>query len=170
MKKLAITAVFLTVLAVGAGCQPGYPEVPKSSVAVANTREVVIYVPAEDNIIDMRRAKVNKTDNQYLDALGALLKSEFLPKGTKVLDAKVNDKGAAVVNLSRQVLNRKAKTQTEEALGIAAIVRTMGEFKEVKKVSLRVEGKTEGKIGGKDIRNWWGFGGFEQQPFSVDSE
>jgi hypothetical protein len=169
LKKLIVGALLLAVLALAAGCKSDYPDVPEKSLYRDNTSEVVIYVPAENNILDAQLVEVEKSGNKYRDSLQALLgdDGEFFPKKVKIIDITVDDQGLATVDFDRRILDKKAQSQPEEALGISAIVRTLTEITEVKQVTFTVEGKSEGKIGGKQIEDWWGFGGFKYQPFGV---
>jgi hypothetical protein len=173
MRKIVLAVALLIVLALAAGCRSNYPDVPKADVSKDNMREVVIYVPAEDDILETKLAELPKTSNQYRDAIQALLNNDrenektFFPKKAKLIDIKVDKQGQTIVNFDQRILELKADSQADEALGIGAIVRTLAEFPEVKKVSLQVEGKTKGRIGDKRIEDWWGFGGIQHQPFSV---
>ena len=107
------------------------------------------------------------------EALRELIKGELqkdfqviplIPKNTKVIKVTVKD-GLATANFSREILNGKAKNAREEYLGIGAIVSTLAEFEDIEKVKIQVEGREKGKINGKSIEKWWGFGGLKNQPF-----
>lgn len=116
---------------------------------------------------------VPETSNMPKRALQELIRGEpknrnaFLvfPKKTRVLTVKIED-GVATVNFSKEVLDTKSISKKAETVGIASIVATLTEFKEIDKVRFLVEGKDKGKIDGKNIEDWWGYGGIKKQPFS----
>lgn len=63
-----------------------------------------------------------------------------IPKGTRLLQFKLKD-GLAVVNLSREFCDNFTGGSSEETIMVQAILRTLGQFKEIKNVRLLVEGK-----------------------------
>ena len=69
------------------------------------------------------------------------------PSGTKLLGLKVQD-GVAEVNLSKQVLAKSIGGSLGELLMTGALVNTLTEFPEIKKVQLLVEGKKVTTISG----------------------
>jgi hypothetical protein len=74
--------------------------------------------------------------------------------------------GLITLDWDRNVLDFEAE-DSEERLAFAAILMTLGEFPEVKKVQFTVEGKTEGTIDDKDIRSFWGSISLIGQPWDV---
>ncbi|MDP1809064.1 MAG: GerMN domain-containing protein [Actinomycetota bacterium] len=88
---------------------------------------------------------------------------------TKVLDLTIR-KGLATVDFNRVFLDAKVIDDRQADLAVAAIVKTLSQFPKVKEVMIAVEGKTSGKVGGKDIEDLWGSGLLKKQPFSVSSK
>jgi len=73
-----------------------------------------------------------------------------IPEGTRLLDFKV-EKGLATVNLSREFQENFQGGSTAEALVIGSILRTLGQFPEVRLVRLLVEGKAIESLGHLDL-------------------
>jgi hypothetical protein len=154
-----------------AACQKASNNVPAPTALGANEQFTVnIYVPKKDCTLDAVSKTMKKSANQYKTTLEALFKADhgnFFPEGVKVRNVKVDSKGHAVVDLSREILNKKATVQEGETLGVGAIVQTLAEFKKIKTVTISVEGKTKGRIGGKDISRFWGFNSLKKQPYCI---
>ena len=81
-----------------------------------------------------------------------------IPKGTRLLGLKIEG-DLATVNLSREFKTRFAGGSEEEALAIGVIVRTAGQFPEIRRVRLLVEGKPIDSLGHFDL----------SEPLDVDS-
>ena len=85
-----------------------------------------------------------------------------IPKGTRLLSLEVKD-GLATVNLSREFSDNFTGGSEEEALTIGAILRTLGQFPEIKKVQFKLEGEALDTLGHLDFSgpqdvNWVGTG------------
>ena len=78
----------------------------------------------------------------------------------------LGDDGVLVIDWSPEVLDFEA-TDDEKVLALAAILRTFGQFDEVKKVKFTVGGKAEGTANGKDIEDFWGRISLIGQPWDV---
>lgn len=88
-----------------------------------------------------------------------------IPKGTKLLGLTVKDR-LATVDLSHEFRDNFSGGSEEEGLLIGAVLRTLGQFKEIKQVQFLVEGKPIDTLGHIDLSgpqdvSWvgTGFGG-----------
>lgn len=172
-KRVAPALLAVLILLGMTACRSSYPGVPDpSGGATGGSYSTTIYVPKPDGVLSASATELKGAANRPKAAVEAMLKvdnADFFPKGVKVLDVAVGPKGTAVINFSRQILDKKVETQRVEALGLGAIVRTLAEFTNIKRVSIRVEGRSNGTLAGKDIAQWWGFGSIKLQPFAVKS-
>jgi hypothetical protein len=82
----------------------------------------------------------------------------------QVLSVTLGDDGVLVIDWSADVLDFEADDR-EKTLAWASVLRTFGQFDEVKKVKFTVEGKTEGTVDGKDIQAFWGHISLIGQPW-----
>jgi spore germination protein GerM len=73
-----------------------------------------------------------------------------IPEGTRLLSLKIKN-GTAAVDLSREFRDNFAGGSEEEGLMIGAVVRTLGQFPDVKRVLFLVEGKPLGTLGHLDL-------------------
>jgi len=73
-----------------------------------------------------------------------------IPEGTRLLGLKVEN-GLATVDLSREFKANFAGGSEQEGLTIGAILRTLGQFPEIKRVQILVEGKTIDSLGHLDL-------------------
>ena len=129
-----------------------------------------IYLPTDSGELSARTKELKKTANMAKATLEALLEEDdgkFFPKDVKVLGLEVDGKGRAVVNFNQRILDKEAPDQEMETTGLGAIVRTLAEHKNINEITINVEGQSSGRIGDKDIENWWGFNSLKMQPFSV---
>lgn len=76
--------------------------------------------------------------------------SNPIPEGTRLLDMKVKD-GLAVVNLSREFRDNFQGGSEAEGLAIGAILRTLGQFPDIKRVRLLVEEEPLDTLGHLDL-------------------
>ena len=167
---LLIPMTLVLVLLVLAGCS-NKPYMPSKAETMKPTMKVIVYYPGPESLYGEEH-EVSKSMNVPKAALEELLRGKpqakiepFFPKKAKVLGVQIED-GVAIVNLSREILDLRVDAQSEQ-LGIAAIVRTLTEFQDIKKVRIVVEGKRRGKVGGKMIEDWWGNGLIKNQPFEM---
>jgi hypothetical protein len=171
MKKwLAITIAILIALSVAAGCtKKSYMPSEKES---RPGMKVLVFYPGAENLYGEEH-EVPQSNNVPKAAVEELFRGKpnsnqirsFLPKGVKILGLQVEN-GVATVNFSKEILNARLDAK-RETMGVAAIVRTLTEFKYIQKVRFRVEGKEKGKVGDKLIEDWWGNGVAKNQPFEM---
>jgi spore germination protein GerM len=136
------------------------------------TVKVVVYYPAKEAIFGEDHF-VSRTDNLPLAALKELFQgkplfkklSPILPQNVKILSVTVKD-GLAVVNFSREILDFKVDKRSQE-LALGAIVQTLTEFPNIRKVKFLVEGKEKGTIAGQSIEEFWGAVTLKQQPWQM---
>jgi spore germination protein GerM len=90
-----------------------------------------------------------------------------LPPAT-VRSVEIRD-GVAWVDFSREVLvtGETAKTQRT---ALAAMIYTLSQFPGVEKVAFTVEGKTSGKLGGKDVATFWGTVNLKDMPWDISAK
>lgn len=117
------------------------------------------------------KREIPKTESVAGASLEELIKgaqkpglTSAIPSKTRVLSIKVAN-GLATVDFSKEVLDANIGSEAE-ALGIAQIVNTLTEYPSISKVKFLVEGKEEGEINGREVRDWWGHVGLYDQPFS----
>jgi len=96
-------------------------------------------------------------------------KGEFMrpfPTGTHLLG--LSEKGGTVIiDFSKEVLKGSADAKTEEAL-LDALALTVAQFDGVKGIRVRVEGREQGVVEGKEVSEFFGNGGLRRQPLPVD--
>jgi len=73
-----------------------------------------------------------------------------IPEGTKLLGLKVKN-GLASVNLSKEFRDNFTGGSEGESLTISSILRTLGQFPEIKRVHILVEGKPLDTLGHLDL-------------------
>ena len=88
----------------------------------------------------------------------------FIPRTVKLLSFDI-EKGKAIVNFSKEILDRTKGGATEEELTIYSITNTLTEFDDVKSVEIQIEGKSDGEVDGRPVKDFWGHIGFYEQPF-----
>ena len=127
------------------------PTAPKKvkvyRVAVENNRPVLRateteVAPGENPTEAALRQLIEQGDNADL--------ANTIPKGTRLLGLNVKN-GLATVNLSREFRDNFAGGSEEEGATIGAILRTLGQFSEIKRVQFLVEGKPIDTLGHIDI-------------------
>ncbi len=88
----------------------------------------------------------------------------YIPKGTSLLSFKI-EKGNAVINFSRQILDPGNIGAKDEELTLYSFANTLTQFPKIKGVIIQVEGKTEGELDGRFVEDFWGHIGLYDQPF-----
>lgn len=183
MKKARAVIIGVIILAcVGLGVflvisrqPPPPPPPPKPTVAEHPAKppvKVNIYrIAFEGNEAKLRPVEV-EVPGEEVPAEGALRRLfeqgdegdlvNPIPKGTRLLSLKVKD-GVATVDLSREFSDNFTGGSEEEALTIGAILRTLGQFPEIKKVQFKLEGEPLETLGHLDFSgpqgvNWVGTG------------
>ncbi|MDI6816889.1 MAG: GerMN domain-containing protein [Actinomycetota bacterium] len=91
-------------------------------------------------------------------------RTSLIPPKAKVLSVQVEDK-LATIDFSKEVLSANVGAAGEE-LGIAQIVNTLTELPDIEQVKLLVDGREEGLVDGREIKDWWGHVGLYEQPFT----
>jgi len=98
-------------------------------------------------------ARVISSENKYVDALNELMKLpidsslfQLIPDTTKINSIVVKD-GLAKVDLSKEFIEDKITSDTEDNLLIYSIVNTLTEFPEVNSVSFYIDGEKLNDLG-----------------------
>jgi spore germination protein GerM len=165
-----VVAALMVVLGVGAG---GYlasrnskpqpppapvrekPHVTSGQVVVHPRQTVEVYVintVNEESTLVPVKQKVPADADRYEAAMDYLLKYAgtdkcAIPAGTRLKSLEIGD-GIATVNLSKQFVDNFAGGSQDEMLAVNAIVQTVAQFGEVKKVVILVDGKKIPTLGG----------------------
>ncbi|MBA7486951.1 hypothetical protein ES707_22513 [subsurface metagenome] len=102
-------------------------------------------------------ARVISSENKYVDALNELMKLpidsslfQLIPDTTKINSIVVKD-GLAKVDLSKDFVEDKITSDTEDNLLVYSIVNTLTEFPEVNSVSFYIDGEKLDILGMLDI-------------------
>lgn len=167
---------FLIILAFGlVGCARTktveLPPLPKKPETV----QMTIYSPVSDGLVG-EVTEIPKKDYTPKKVLKLLIMKEgappnsgpyepFLPSQTKILGVEVKD-GLATVNFTRDVLNVEGSEKMQR-YAVFAIVKTLTEFPKIKQVKFQVEGRESGKIGERNIEDWWGKVTLKEQPWQL---
>lgn len=143
------------------GARPAPPQPPqKKETVVPKPDTVKVYrVAVEDNQTKLRPTEkvVPQGQDPAETALRCLIeqgnKSDLanpIPEGTRLLGFEVEG-DLATVNLSREFRDNFAGGSEEEGLTIGAILRTLGQFPNIKRVVFLVEGKPLETLGHLDL-------------------
>lgn len=159
MRKLIVSVVLLFSLVTIAGCnkEQAKDAAKPATKAHAEQQSFVVYRAAADGSEVLLPEKFSIADNgkspmenalQYLVATkpGDAKYSDVVPIGTKVLGLKVEN-GTAFADFSKEIV-KKGQGSYEEMMLCYAIVNTLTEFPEVKRVQILVEGKKVVSLGG----------------------
>lgn len=160
----------LGVVLLASGCTQ-VTRVPGPEGLPAETAEVSLFYSTGRSLFEERRLVDKK--NVYASTLKELLLASpesntdvaIVQPVAEFRSATVED-GMLTVDWEADVLEFEADPD-EEMLALAGILRTFGEFDEVRKVRFTVEGKSEGKAGGRDIEGFWGDVSLKGQPWDV---
>lgn len=150
-----------------AGCGS---DIPEPSGVPESTREVSVFFATGRSILEERR--LVDAENVYLATLQEIMSAEpenndvAIVQPVATIRSATLDKGVLTVDWDERVLAFEADPK-EEIIAKAAFLRTLGQFPEVEKVRFTVDGKTEGTVGGKDVRAFWGTVSLIDQPWSV---
>ena len=152
MRKLITLLVLLCCLIIVAGCfnsdKPASNN-PTQQVQTKTKQALVVYRASADGRELLLPETVIIEDNgkpaieNALTALVATMPKEakyadVIPIGTRVLSLKL-DKGTAYADFSKELL-KKEQGSYEQMMAVYAIVNTLTEYKEVKRVQILVEG------------------------------
>jgi len=156
MRKLIMLLSFLCCISVITGCTKENVKTDTSTSAQQTQvkpkakQSFVVYRAASNGTEQLLPEKLTVEDNgksAMENALQALVATkpqdakyvDVIPVGTKVLGLKV-EKGIAYADFSKELL-KKSQGSYEQLMTVYAIVNTLTEFSEVKKVQILVEGK-----------------------------
>jgi len=102
-------------------------------------------------------ARIVSSENKYVDALYELMKLpidsslyRLVPDSTKI-NSIVVENGLAKIDLSKEFIEDKITSDTEDNLLIYSIVNTLTEFPEVNSVSFYIDGEKLDTLGELDI-------------------
>ena len=139
---------------------PPSKPVPEAKSPVETQKKVKVYqVTVEGNQAKLRPTeKEVKVDHSPPEAAVRALIEQVdtgelanpIPKGTRLLGFKL-EKGLATVDLSREFRDNFTGGSEEEGLTIGAVLRTLGQFPEVKRVTFLIEGKPLETLGHLDL-------------------
>lgn len=159
MRKFLVLVVLLLSLFTIAGCDKEQAkDVAKPTTKIQNVQQsFVVYRAAADGSEVLLPEKFSISDNgkspiknalQYLVATkpGDAKYTDVVPIGTKVLGLKVEN-GTAFADFSKEIV-KKGQGSYNEMMLCYAIVNTLTEFPEVKRVQILVEGKKVVSLGG----------------------
>lgn len=195
MRKLISTALLSVLTACTAATDPTAPPTtpsgppvstpsvptptPSTPVAVATTgtRTVTVYTLVTfrgSTMLAPERRSVPRTPAIARAALESMVRGRILdpdhrspwPRDARILGITIRS-GTAIVDWSAEVLEASVGS-TEETLGIQQALYTLLRLNAgVRRLELRVEGKTRGTASnGRRIEDWWGHVGLQDQPFS----
>lgn len=157
MKKL-LMLVLLVISVVIAGCGDTADDKGKAAPQEVKKISFTIYRPAADGSEKLLAEKITMDDNGKSlpeNALNTLITqkpandktTDVVPANTKVLGLKVDKDGTAYADFSKEIVKRGQGSYNEFML-TGAIVNTLTEFPEIKRVQILVEGKKVVTLGG----------------------
>jgi germination protein M len=130
---------------------PAGPSGPVSAVPLptppSGKTQGVIYLPSgkggDDDQLVAQTVPLHSTQSPALDSLNALAKAPDspLPSGTQIRGIKLAD-GLATVDLSREFQTNFHGGTTEESQTVNSILETLGQFPNIDRVQILVEGKS----------------------------
>lgn len=177
LPKILLALIFGVLVLSGCSTFSGSEEIPKPTTPLVSEKEttaVSVFYPTGKILIEERHV-VPLSDNLPLVALRELFKAEpkeyqiavILPKA-KVKSVKVDKEGTAYVDFDARILNfPKSDIKNAELVAFAAIVETLKQFDNIKRIVITVEGKSKGQINGKSIENFWGKVTLKKQPINI---
>lgn len=169
LRVFAIAIVLVACIGVGAYLSMNHEapvppvSVPAPSVeapAAAPTKIIKVYqMEVKDNQTKLRPTEVSITtkDNPIEASLRKLFGqgdngklANPIPKGTKLIGLKIK-KGLATLNLSHEFKDNFTGGSEEEGLTMGAILRTLEQFPEIKRVQFLIEGQPLDTLGHLDL-------------------
>jgi len=170
MRRLALIVLVAALAAATmlAGCTS---DIPEPTGVPAKTRSAYLYFATGRSLVE--ESRVIDASDPYAAILREWLKATpeinadiaIVQPEAEIRSVTLKD-GVATVDWSRAVLKFEAEPQ-EKLIALGGILRTLGQFPEVKKVAFTVEGKTTGTIDGKDIQAFWGDVSLKGQPWDA---
>jgi hypothetical protein len=169
--RFATAAAVLTIAVLFGGCVRAGSNIPDPAGVARETTNTFVYFSTGRSLVEEER--VVDAKNVYGATLDELLaakperntKIAIVQPVAKVRGVTFKD-GVLTIDWSREVLSFAAEPK-EKLIALAAVLRTFGQFPEVKKVSFTVEGATEGKLDGRDVQAFWGSVSLKAQPWDV---
>lgn len=172
--SLLISIIMLLLIGGTFGCI-GSADVPPPQISLPDkTRSISVFYATGNTLVEERhivaddKEVIKTTLNELLAARPrdnadiAIVQPEC-----DILAVKVNSKGVATVDFSREVLDFEA-TKKEKILAFAAIIETLKQFKHIKAVKFMVEGQEKGLLSGKDVHGFWGDVSLIGQPWAIE--
>ncbi|HET6351075.1 MAG TPA: GerMN domain-containing protein [Coriobacteriia bacterium] len=166
---VAVSATALT----GCGLRPAKDlPAPKGNVS-QDTTETSVFYSTGRSLLEER--KVVGSEDYYSSTLKELLRATpenndevAIVQPEAGFNSVTFDKKTGVVTIDwkKEILDFEAEPK-EKRLAFASFLMTYGQFPEVKKVRMTVEGKDSGSMGGKDIQAFWGDVSLKKQPYAV---
>ncbi|MBE0447707.1 MAG: GerMN domain-containing protein [Actinobacteria bacterium] len=172
-KVVLIGAALLALIIIMIGCTGS--DVPPPTVSMPEKpREISVFYATGRTIVEERHI-VEDDKDIIKTALNEVLTAQpqinadiaIVQPECKVIDVKLDKKGLATINFSKEVLDFTADRK-EKLLAYGAILETLKQFDGVKSFRFLVEGKEKGKINGKDIQKFWGVISLFNQPQPID--
>ena len=158
MRKFIVLLLLLLSLISIAGCdKEQVKDSAKAAITQAVQQSFIVYRAAADGSERLLPEKLSVKDNgkspmeNVLQSLvatkpGDAKYNDVVPIGTKVLGLKVEN-GTAFADFSKELI-KKGQGSYEEMMLCYAIVNTLTEFPEVKRVQILIEGKKVVSLGG----------------------
>lgn len=177
LARLFALLISIAVLPQVAGCaQPKADDslLEMDKIVAEKSSEISVFYPSAD-IIAEEKVVLDEKENLPLEAVRTLFAAKPNdPKLTVTLPrAKVNSvtikDGLATVDFDSAVIVTGETAKTQQ-VALAAVIYTLQQFDGVEKVAFTVEGKSEGKIDGKDVAAFWGDVRIEDSPWDVTVE
>lgn len=169
-----LIAALVALAALGlVACEPrGSASIPEPKGLSQETTKTSIFYSTGESLVEEYR--VVDSGDVYRKTLDELLLAEpdehediaIVQPVAEVRSVQLDKKGVLTIDWAPGILEFDA-ARREKVLALAAVLRTYGEFPEVKKVRFTVDGETEGKAGGKDIKDFWGDVSLNGQPWDV---
>jgi hypothetical protein len=164
-------AVAVTVLVLTGCTSAGGGSIPPPADLPRETTQTSVYFSTGRSLFEEPRV-VDATD-VYKDTLDELIEATpetneeaaIVQPQASIRSVSLKD-GVLTIDWSREILTFEAN-RSEQLLALGAVLRTLGQFSEVEKVRFTVEGRTEGRLDGRDVRAFWGDVSLSGQPWSV---
>lgn len=178
MTKKYLYVITCLLLLMFAGCTSTDIQLPPSTKEKPEVK-ITLYSPIPDGLVgqDIKVPASEVSAEKTLERL--VIKPElkkggsvgafkpFLPPNTKIIDVVIDKNGLAVVNFSREVLNLKADRKMQR-YAVTALVKTLEQARNINSVKFQVEGKEKGRLGKKNIEDWWGEVTLKEQPWKIN--
>jgi spore germination protein GerM len=146
---MQFVALIVTSMVILAGCGGATLQPQPTTDEATPHAEVTLYFgdqQATGLVAEVREINVPEGSNLYALTLQALAEGSMrsdlarvLPEGTKVLGVEVED-GVAYADFSRELQSGHWGGSAGETITVFAIVNTLTEFDEVKRVAILIEG------------------------------